>query len=92
MNRLAALALALVLAFASGAGIGWVKGRAALQARLDAQTIQAQAAALETSKALAVAEQARRTISAQLDEAANAQPVTSPACLPVERVRRLNLR
>jgi hypothetical protein len=71
-------------------GTGWVKGRAALQARLDAQMAQAQTAALETSKALAVAEQARRTLSAQLEDAANADPIAVPECLSPGRVRRIN--
>lgn len=88
MTRVWIIAAVMALVF----GAGWFKGRAALQARLDAVQVQAQAAALEATKALAVAEQQRATLSQQLEDQANADPVSVPAALPVERVRRLNLR
>lgn len=92
MNR--TIAIVLVLAAAVGAAYltGRVHGKAALQARLDAAVIEAQSTALEASKAIAAAEQSRRALSQQLEDAANAQPVASPACLPADRVRRINLR
>ena len=65
-------------------------GRQSLQARLDAATVQAQAQAAETAKALAVAEQTRRALSQQLEDAANAEPVSSPACLGISRVLRID--
>jgi hypothetical protein len=90
MTRSVTLALLLLAALGAAYLTGRVHGREALQAKLDADLVAAQAAAAETSKALAVSEQNRRTLAAQLEDAANAQPVTSPACLPIERVRRLN--
>lgn len=55
------------------------------------------AAAAEKAKAsalsdLAAAEQRNRLMALELEDAARAQPVESPACLPADRVRRLNLR
>ena len=73
-------------------GSGWILSNKLFQAKLNAMTISAQEQALESSKALAIAEQIRQELSYQLEDAANAQPVTSSACLPIERVRRLNLR
>ena len=91
-SRSLIIAMILLAALSSAYLTGRVQGRAALQARLDAATMQAQAAALETSKALAVAEQARRAISAQMEDAANADPVAVPVCLSADRVRRLSAR
>ena len=84
-----AIALAIIAALGLAYGVGRHQGTAALQARLDAATVQAQAQAAETSKALAAAEQARRGLSQQLEDAANADPVLVPMCLSVERVRRI---
>lgn len=92
MTRSLSLALLMLAALGAAYLTGRVQGREALQGRLDAAIVASQAAAAETTKALAVAEQNRRAIAAQLEDAANAQPVTAPACLPVERVRRLAVR
>lgn len=73
-------------------GSGYLLSQKLFQAKLDAQMIAAQEQALETSRFLAAAEQARLQLSQQLEDQANEAPVTAPACLPVDRVRRLNLR
>lgn len=92
MTRLA-LAVALALALLGAAyGAGWHMGRVAMQGRLDAAAVASAAASVETTRALAMAEQTRRQLSQALEDDANAQPVSAPQCLPVERVKRLNLR
>lgn len=78
----------IVIAF----GSGWILSQKLFQAKLDAQMVAAQEQALETSRFLAAAEQARLQLSQQLEDQANEAPVTAPACFPVDRVRRLNLR
>jgi hypothetical protein len=79
---------AIILAFSSG----YLLNQKLFQAKLDAQMVSAQAQALETSRFLAAAEQKRLQLTQQLEDQANEAPVTSPACLPVDRVQRLNLR
>ena len=83
------------VAFALAVAIFWAgdrHGAGRVQAALDAATVAAQAQAMETAKALAVAEQARRALSQALEDAANAEPVTVPAALPLSRVLRLQQR
>ena len=90
MTRAAILA-AVFLALLGGAyALGHRQATAAFQARLDAATVKAQQAAAETASKLAAAEQERARLSQALEDAANADPVTSTACLPVSRVLRLN--
>ena len=90
MTRLL-IAIGACLALLGAAyALGHRQGTAALQATLDAATVQAQAQAMETAKALAAAEQSRRALSQQLEDAAYADPVTAAACLPVSRILRLN--
>ncbi len=86
------VSVALLALAVAAYGRGVHDGRAALKAALDAATVEKQAAQSEATKALSVAEQARRRLSTQLEDAANAHPVTAAACLPAERVRRLSLR
>lgn len=92
MTRLALAVLAVLAALGLAYGTGRHQGRAALQASLDAAQVKADAAAAEMARALAVSEQNRRAVAAQLEDAANAQPVAADACLPADRVRRLNAR
>jgi len=89
MNLNAILAVAFLALLGAAYVYGHHAGTASLQARLDAAAVQAQAADMETAKALAVAEQARAALSQQLQDAANADPVTVPVALPATRVLRL---
>lgn len=52
---------------------------------------QAAATAAASAK-LMLAEQETRKLAQSLEDLANEEPITNPACLPVSRVRRLNLR
>ena len=90
MNRAAILAAVILGLLAGAYALGHRQATAAFQARLDRAAAAAQAQAAETAKALAVAEQERARLSQALEDAANADPVTSAACLPVGRVMRLN--
>jgi Flp pilus assembly protein TadB len=88
-----AIAVAACLALLGAAyAVGLWQGTAALQARLDAEMVASQQAAAETTRALAVAEQQRARLARELEDAANAEPVSSAACLPLSRVRRLAIR
>lgn len=86
------------LALAAGAGVqGYRMGASATEARHTAALAEAQANTLDAiAKANAAeverlaAEQAVRVQNRELEELARAEPVQSPACLPVSRVLRLN--
>lgn len=73
-------------------GSGYALSHKLFQAKLDAQQVIILQNSLEASRLLREAEQERLLLSQQLEDQANAAPVTSPACLPADRVRRLNLR
>ena len=93
MIRLAPWFIIAALAFAGAAQ--WYGYRAGYDAAMTEQRL-AQAAANDR-QAIAEREQqelqARRdAIARQLEDQAHADPVASPACLPLSRVRRINLR
>jgi len=84
---LAVLALAIGLwwhGYSTGAGRCEAAHELAL-ARADARAAQA-------LSDLAAAEQRNRLMALELEDAARAEPVQSPACLPRSRVLRLNSR
>ncbi len=88
------------LALAAGAGVqGYRMGSAANEARHIAALAEAQAEALTEARAATAAETkrliadaARAAEARALEDQAYAAPVESPACLPLSRVLRLNLR
>lgn len=73
-------------------GSGYTLSQKLFQAKLDAQQVVILQNSLEASRLLREAEQERLLLSQQLEDQANEAPITSPACLPADRVRRLNLR
>ncbi len=84
-----ALALAVV------GGIWWhgyATGRDRCTAAHDLATARAMAGQVKALADLAAAEQRNRLLSLELEDAARAEPPSSPACLPVSRVLRLNQR
>lgn len=93
MIRLAPWFIIAALAFAGAAQ--WYGYRAGYAAAV----VEQQAAHVDAMAADAVAEQERQELQArrdaialQLEDEANAEPIANGACLPVSRVRRLNLR
>lgn len=89
---------ALSLAALTGAQ-GYRLGSASNEARHVAQLAQERLQTLEAGDRAADAERARlsaetkvRLIAQALEDQAYAAPVSDAVCLPVERVRRLNLR
>lgn len=84
---LSALAV-VVLVWAHGYTTGSNRCETA-HALASAASEKARAAALSD---LAAAEQRNRLMALELEDAARAEPVQSPACLSADRVRRLNLR
>ena len=90
MTRYITFALVVMAALGAAYVTGHRHGTAALQARLDAATVQAQAQAAETARALAVAEQKRARLAQALEDQASAEPVTVPVCLGPSRLRRIN--
>lgn len=82
------LAGAVILSF----GSGWKFSRDHFLARSATDKAQAEQLANELASKFFASEQARRAALQNLEDLANAQPETAPACLPVDRVRRLNLR
>ncbi|MGV8987835.1 MAG: hypothetical protein ACOH2H_16295 [Cypionkella sp.] len=87
MNRSIALVLAVLGSLAGAYWFGGHQTAVAMQARLDAASVRAQAAAAETTKALAAAEQSRRQISQQFEDELNAQPDNGLVCIPDGWVR-----
>lgn len=95
MDALSITAVATVAAFGLGgwAGIEWQQGRQASaelaeRQRQDTRTVLAFSAEAERLDAQADT----IALSRQLEDAAYAQPVANPVCLPVERVLRLDQR
>lgn len=82
------IAILIFISFSSG----WILSQKLFQAKLDAKTVIVQEQALESARFLAAAEQVRLRLAQQLEDQANEAPITAPTCLPVDRVRRLNLR
>ncbi|MGL6208551.1 MAG: hypothetical protein ACRC14_01830 [Paracoccaceae bacterium] len=87
--------LALAGAYAYGRHDGARLTTAAHDATLLAETAKRDALAatladIETARLREV--NRTRLLTQALEDKANAQPVTAPACLPVDRVRRLNVR
>lgn len=81
--------IAIVLAFGGGYWTrGSIEARRALEAAEAAQEARARADAAEASRLRA--EAALTALQRELEDAANAEPVTAPAALPAGRVRRLN--
>lgn len=82
MIRLAT-AVAVTLALLGAAyGLGRVQGRAALQARLDAAQVKADATDKADMRDLALAEQAIRRTATHTEDAIHAAPDLSGVCLP----------
>ena len=92
MNRMLLFTAAVLLSLGAAGWTGWHFRGVSDQAALDAAKVAAQAQAAETARVLAVAEQERRALSQQLEDQANADPVTTTAALPRARVVRLNAR
>ena len=88
----------MALAALTGAQ-GYRMGLASNEARHVAQIAQERLGALEAGERAAKAERARlsaetqaRLMAQALEDQAYAAPISDALCLPVERVRRLNLR
>lgn len=73
-------------------GSGWKFSRDHYLATAAKEKAQAEELARDMATKFFASEQARRAAEQNLEDLANAQPETAPACLPVDRVRRLNLR
>ena len=82
------LLVAMTIAF----GSGWKLSRDHYLATAASEKAQAEELAKELATKFFASEQARRAAEQNLEDLANAQPETAPACLPIDRVRRLNLR
>lgn len=82
----------LIGAVAIAFGSGWKFSRDHYVAAAASEKAQAEELAKELASKFFASELARREALQNLEDLANAQPETAPACLPVERVRRLNLR
>ena len=81
--------IAIVLAFGGGYWTrGSIEARRVLEAAEAAQEARARADRAEVQRLAAQAE--RDALQRQLEDAANAEPVTAPAALPASRVHRLN--
>jgi hypothetical protein len=90
------LTLALIAAaFGAGWWLGaWTQESKHIRALASAQQAAMRAADLASAKEAArlAAETERDQLARQLEDAANAEPVTAAACLPLSRVLRLNRR
>ena len=82
----------LLAAVAIAFGSGWKFSRDHYLANAANEKAQAEELAKDLASKFFASEQARRAAEQNLEDLANAQPETAPACLPRERVRRLNLR
>ena len=93
-----ALALRLwrpLLGLAVIAGIwlhGYSTGHNRARAAYELTAAKAMAAQVKALNDLAVVEQRNRLLAQELEDAARAEPVQSPACLPRSRVLRLQSR
>lgn len=82
-----------VLAIAGGLWLhGYSTGAGQCEAAHELTAARAEAAKAKALSDLAAAEQRNRLIALELEDAARAEPVQSPACLPRSRVLRLNSR
>jgi coproporphyrinogen III oxidase-like Fe-S oxidoreductase len=82
---------ALLLAVGASAA-GYMKGRIDNEARHVAAELKQAEADAEATRKIAAAEQEARLLAQALEDQAYADPVAMPACLSVDRVRRLQLR
>ena len=71
---------------------GYKTGHDRAQAAYELTAARAMAAQVKALNDLAAAEQRNRLIAQELEDAARAEPVQSPACLPRSRVLRLQNR
>ena len=89
------LVVAVVAAFFYGQRIGYSRSEAthavAMQQAQASAVRSAELASRKEAERLA-AETARATLAIQLEDAARAESVSNPICLPVSRVLRLNQR
>ena len=86
-RSLAVLALAIGLWWH-----GYSTGAGRCETAHELAEARANARAAEALSDLAAAEQRNRLMALELEDAARAEPVQSPACLPRSRVLRLNSR
>lgn len=87
-----ARSLLLVLAIAAAAAaVGYRRGAADCEAAYQAREMAHIEAARKLTAARLAAERARDELSRQLEEEANADPVSVPECLGPGRVRRINI-
>jgi hypothetical protein len=87
MTRSIALALLMLAALGAAYLTGRVHGREALQAKLDAAQVRADAAAANDTRELAKAEQAARAASQSFEDQLYAKPDTGGVCIPDGWVR-----
>lgn len=73
-------------------GHGYKTGHNRAQAAYELAAAKAMAGQIKALNDLAAAEQRNRLLAQELEDAANAEPVQSPACLPRSRVLRLQSR
>lgn len=73
-------------------GRGYAMGRHYSDAVHERAAAQAETARARALSDLAAAEQRARILTRELEDAAHAEPVQSPTCLPRSRVLRLNSR
>lgn len=83
----------LALAVISGLWMhGYKTGRDRAQAAYELTAAKAMTAQIKALNELAVVEQRNRLLALELEDAARAEPVQSPACLSRSRVLRLQTR
>lgn len=87
MNRAAAMAALFLIVLGSAYARGRIDGKHALQSRLDAAQVQADAATAETSRALMIAERTRREQAQQFEDQLNALPDNGAVCVDAGWVR-----
>lgn len=82
-----------VLAVAAGLWLhGYSTGAGQCEAAHELTAAKVEAEKAEALADLAAAEQRNRLMALELEDAARAEPMQSPACLPRSRVLRLNSR
>ena len=89
------LVVAVVAAFFYGQRLGYAKATAAqaiVIQKAQADAVRAAELASRKEAERLAAETARATLAIQLEDAARAESVSNPICLPVSRVLRLNQR
>ena len=86
-----AIVIAVLLA-THGAAYTWGRGhgRSAVEARIVQERDAARVAVARSEAARLAAVTERALLAAELEDAAEAEPVTVPVCLSPDRVRRLN--